>query len=57
MLLQVHDELLLESPVDEVDALIPLLRTAMAGAEELRVPLEVEVKFGDNWGEMTPVAA
>jgi DNA polymerase-1 len=57
MLLQVHDELLLESPVDEVDALIPLLRTAMAGAEELRVPLEVEVKVGDNWGEMTPVAA
>jgi DNA polymerase-1 len=55
MLLQVHDELLLEAPLDEVDTLIPVLRAAMAGAADLAVPLEVDVKVGDNWGEMTVV--
>ncbi len=55
MLLQVHDELLLEAPLEEVGALVPLLRTAMSGAAELRVPLDVDVKVGDNWGEMTPL--
>lgn len=57
MLLQVHDELLLEAPLDEVDALVPLVRDAMSGAIELAVPLEVDVKIGHNWGEMTPVPA
>ncbi|HEY6468349.1 MAG TPA: DNA polymerase I [Candidatus Dormibacteraeota bacterium] len=56
MLLQVHDELLLEAPADEVETLIPLLRERMGAAEALRVPLEVDVKVGDNWGDMTPVA-
>jgi len=55
MLLQVHDELLLEAPQTEVDRLIPILRDAMAGAAALAVPLEVDVKIGDNWGEMAPV--
>jgi DNA polymerase-1 len=57
MLLQVHDELLLETPEDEVDALIPLLRSEMSSAADLRVPLEVDIKAGDNWGDMTPIAA
>jgi DNA polymerase-1 len=56
ILLQVHDELLLEAPAEEIDALIPLLRERMGAAEALKVPLEVDVKVGDNWGEMTPVA-
>ncbi|MGA7989405.1 MAG: DNA polymerase I, partial [Candidatus Dormiibacterota bacterium] len=56
MLLQVHDELLLEAPVEEIDVLIPLLRERMGSAEALKVPLEVDVKIGDNWGDMTPVA-
>ena len=57
MLLQVHDELLLEAPLEEVDALVPLLRSAMGGAAALTVPLDVDVKVGGNWGEMTPVLA
>ena len=57
MLLQVHDELLLEAPLDEVGRLVPLVREAMSGAIELAVPLEVDVKIGHNWGEMTPVPA
>jgi DNA polymerase I len=55
LLLQVHDELLLEAPEEELDALIPLVRGAMASAATLTVPLDVDVKVGDNWGEMAPV--
>ncbi|HZB97580.1 MAG TPA: DNA polymerase I [Candidatus Sulfotelmatobacter sp.] len=56
LLLQVHDELVLEAPDDEVDALVPLLCREMGGAAELIVPLEVDVKVGDNWQDMTPAS-
>ncbi len=56
ILLQVHDELLLEAPADEVDGLVVLLRDRMGAAEALKVPLDVDVKVGDNWGDMTPIA-
>ena len=56
MLLQVHDELLLEAPMEEIETLVPLLRERMGAAEALKVPLEVDVKIGDNWGDMTPLA-
>jgi DNA polymerase-1 len=55
LLLQVHDELVLEAPESEVDALVALLCEAMGGAAELRVPLDVDVKVGRNWSAMTPV--
>ena len=54
-LLQVHDELVLEVHRDDLDAVVPLLREAMSGAAELRVPLDVEVKVGSNWSEMAPL--
>jgi DNA polymerase-1 len=57
MLLQVHDELLLEAPRDEVETLAPLVREVMEGAVSLDVPLTVDVKTGDDWDSMTPVAA
>jgi DNA polymerase-1 len=53
ILLQVHDELLLEAPAEEVDELVVLLRERMGAAEALKVPLDVDVKVGDNWGDMT----
>jgi hypothetical protein len=56
MLLQVHDELLLEVPRDEVDRLIPLLRETMESALPLDVPLTVDVKVGTDWQSMTPVS-
>ena len=56
ILLQVHDELLLEAPAGEVDDLVALLRDRMGAAEALKVPLDVDVKVGDNWGDMTPIA-
>jgi DNA polymerase-1 len=55
-LLQVHDELLLEVPRDEVDRLVPVLREVMESALPLDVPLTVDVKVGDDWESMTPVS-
>ena len=54
-LLQVHDELLLEVPRDEVDRLVPVLRETMEGALPLDVPLTVDIKIGDDWESMTPL--
>ena len=51
ILLQVHDELVLEVMADEIDAVSELLRTAMSGAAELHVPLAVDVHTGKNWAE------
>jgi DNA polymerase-1 len=49
MIMQVHDELLIEAPVDEVESVTTLLRREMERAVELDVPLEVEIGAGDNW--------
>jgi len=52
MLLQVHDELLFEVPLDEKDTMEELIRGEMEKAYELSVPLKVSLEFGKNWGEM-----
>jgi len=52
LLLQVHDELLLEVPPGEVDAVQELLRREMEGAFTLSVPLRVGIEAGANWGEL-----
>jgi len=49
MLLQVHDELVLEAPPSEVGAVGPLLIEEMKGAADLAVPLEVDLGQGDTW--------
>ncbi len=51
LILQVHDELLLECPPEEADQAAELLREAMEGAIELSVPLVAEVHRGENWAE------
>ena len=55
LLLSVHDELLLETPRDEVDRLAAVVRETMEGALPLSVPLVVDVKVGDDWESMTPL--
>ena len=55
MVLQVHDELLLELPREELAAVAPLVRETMETALPLDVPLDVELKRGDNWEAMTPI--
>jgi DNA polymerase-1 len=52
MLLQVHDELLLEVPEGELAEAAGLVVREMKNAVELSVPLEVEAKRGRSWGEM-----
>ncbi|WP_020077524.1 DNA polymerase I [Cryocola sp. 340MFSha3.1] len=49
MLLQVHDELIFEVAPGEWDALEAIVRARMAGAADLRVPLDVQVGRGSNW--------
>jgi len=51
MILQVHDELIIDSPESEVDAVRAVLREEMAAALPLRVPVVVDVAVGDNWAE------
>jgi len=49
LVLQVHDELVLECPEAEVEECVPLLRDAMCGAYDMDPPLEVEVGVGADW--------
>jgi DNA polymerase-1 len=51
VLLQVHDELVLEVAADEVKQVSVLVREAMEGAVTLSVPLVTDVKTGKNWAE------
>jgi DNA polymerase-1 len=51
LLLQVHDELILESPPEEIDTIQALVRRHMETAAQLRVPLVVEIGVGANWLE------
>lgn len=51
MVMQVHDELVLEVPETEIEAVTTLLKREMAAAADLAVPLEVDVGVGKNWDE------
>ncbi|HQT73908.1 MAG TPA: DNA polymerase I [Acidiphilium sp.] len=51
MLLQVHDELVFEMPVDQAQAMASLAREVMQGAAKLSVPLLVETGIGSNWSD------
>ncbi|HOQ88862.1 MAG TPA: DNA polymerase I [Candidatus Hydrogenedentes bacterium] len=49
MLLQVHDELVVEAPRERANDVADTLRAVMSGAASLRVPLPADVGIGDNW--------
>jgi DNA polymerase I len=49
LVLQIHDELLFEAPLDEVEAASEIVRREMANAFELDPPLGVDLGAGDNW--------
>lgn len=51
LILQVHDELLVEAHKDEIEEVKRIMITEMLGAANLDVPLETEVKTGNNWYE------
>ena len=49
IVLQIHDELLVETERSEVEAVKALLEEQMKGAADLKVALEVDAKVGDSW--------
>jgi DNA polymerase-1 len=52
MLLQVHDELVLECPADELEPTVSVVQEVMRNAYPLRAPLQTEARYGINWGTM-----
>jgi DNA polymerase-1 len=52
MLLQVHDELVFETPVEELEFLKTLVADEMSAAMDLDVTLKVDMKWGQTWGDM-----
>jgi DNA polymerase-1 len=55
MMLQVHDELVLECPEGEVNETAALVMKKMSTAYKLKVPLKTDARAGVNWGKMRPV--
>ena len=55
MLLQVHDELVLEAPAAEVQDVVRLVTEEMETAYDLKAPLRVDVETGPNWYDMEKV--
>ena len=53
MILQVHDELVLESPEQEVERVLPVVRACMEKVADLRAPLTVDIDVGDSWEAVT----
>jgi DNA polymerase I len=56
MILQVHDELLLEARKDQWKEAGELAKREMEGVAELKIPLKVDLKVGPNWAEMSTAA-
>ena len=55
MILQIHDELVIEAPAEEVARLTELARTEMVAAIPLDVPLSVDLAVGPNWLDVQPL--
>jgi DNA polymerase-1 len=51
LVLQVHDEVIVEAPPEEEEAVAAATLAAMCGAADLRVPLEVNVTWGATWAD------
>ena len=55
MLLQVHDELVLECPEKELEETARIVKETMANAFPMSIPLSTEARYGKNWGEMKSI--
>jgi DNA polymerase-1 len=55
MILQVHDELVLECPQDELVRTAELVREVMESAYQLEIPLDTDARSGPDWAQMTPI--
>ena len=54
LLLQIHDELIFETPSSEAETVATLVVDEMSQAAKLDVPLKVDVKIGPNWADAAP---
>ena len=52
LIMQVHDELVLESPTEEAEKVVHMVQEEMEGVIEMVIPLKVSVSKGKNWGEI-----
>ena len=52
LLLQVHDELVVEAPAEDAEGVAKQMKEIMEGAITLDVPLRVDVGIGKNWAEI-----
>jgi DNA polymerase-1 len=52
MVLQVHDELLFETPIKETEEVAALVKAEMEGVVKLSVPLVVDLGIGANWRDL-----
>jgi DNA polymerase-1 len=55
MLLQVHDELVLECPRAELNATVDMARNVMENAYLMSIPLTTDARWGTNWDELKPI--
>jgi len=55
MILQVHDELVLEVPEEDVQKVAKFIREEMNSVHKLKVPIKTDVAVGDNWGELEEI--
>jgi DNA polymerase-1 len=55
MLLQIHDELIFESPASEIAQLAKLVSEEMSSVAALDVPLKVDIKIGSTWADCEPI--
>jgi DNA polymerase-1 len=53
ILLQVHDELVLECPTEELNKTAKIVRTMMENAYNLVIPLKTEARYGHDWGDLS----
>jgi DNA polymerase-1 len=56
MILQVHDELVLECPRPELEQMAGLVQQVMENAYPMSIPLSTEARWGTNWDELKPIS-
>lgn len=53
LICQIHDELVFEIPKDKFENIVTLISRSMIHSIELKVPLEVKIKYGQNWNDLS----